>query len=622
MTLLLRRRGLHLLLAALFLGGLASASQAPIQGAAPFADAAFERVWQRTDALVAQGAVSRTWLWGPEPGLSLREPWADSPGGARLVQYYDKGRMEINNPGAPAADPFFVTNGLLATELISGQLQLGPAQFTARAPADIPLAGDRDDPTAPTYASFNRVASFPGADRRVPDASGQPVNQTIARDGTVQPLAPPHPDYGVRVAYYDETTGHNVPDVFWTFLNGPGTVLENGQVAPRRLFDPWYGLVGLPISEAYWAYVKIGGGYADVLIQAFQRRVLTYAPNNPEGFKVEMGNIGLHYQEWRYGTSGGGSQPTPVPPVASRPPPPDVRIQAITNQQVGLNLNSQSVTMINATQGPVDMTGWRLVAPKNDHEEVYQIPRFTLAAGATVSAYAGWGNGSDTQLYMSRITWFFDGTPNDGVLLYDAFGQEVARYFLSGGAGPTPLPGGTPPPQPTAAIPPTNTPQPGTTPPAGGTPKPTSTVPLPTPELTGQPTVATATRTPRPGPSATPTPSAFPTGTPTPQVYGDGTRISAWVNNQAPRAGETVRLTVLMTFNNQPVVNGGVDTRWDYPTETTNCSGATDGNGVLICDQVILPDAAGMRVWIDVTATRPDPQTSVYTTTTTLLVQR
>jgi hypothetical protein len=37
-----------------------------------------------------------------------------------------------------------------------------------------------------------------------------------------------------------------------------------------------------------------------VLIQAFERRVLTYTPDNTPEFRVEMGNIGLHYKTWRH----------------------------------------------------------------------------------------------------------------------------------------------------------------------------------------------------------------------------------------------------------------------------------------------------------------------------------
>jgi WD40 repeat protein len=37
-----------------------------------------------------------------------------------------------------------------------------------------------------------------------------------------------------------------------------------------------------------------------VLVQLFERRVLTYTPANSAEFKVEMGNVGQHYFQWRY----------------------------------------------------------------------------------------------------------------------------------------------------------------------------------------------------------------------------------------------------------------------------------------------------------------------------------
>jgi hypothetical protein len=36
-----------------------------------------------------------------------------------------------------------------------------------------------------------------------------------------------------------------------------------------------------------------------VLVQVFERRVLTFTPSNPVAFQVEMGNVGQHYREWR-----------------------------------------------------------------------------------------------------------------------------------------------------------------------------------------------------------------------------------------------------------------------------------------------------------------------------------
>jgi hypothetical protein len=578
-----------------------------------FADPAFFGVWERTDALVAQGVVNRTWLWGPTAGPQRREPWTDSPGGTRLVQYFDKGRMEITNPSAPPTDPFYVTNGLLAVELIGGQAQTGPATFTPGSPAQIPIAGDRTDANAPTYASFRPVTNLPGADHHVADATGQPVNQAITRAGTVGPLPAPRQDYGVRVAYYEPTTGHNVPDVFWTFLNSPGTVLVGGQVVPRPLFDPWFSLTGLPISEAYWSYVNIAGVNTEVLIQPFERRVLTYAPNNPEGFQVEMGNIGLHYLEWRYGIGAPGTPaPTAIPPPP--PVPPDVRVQSITNARPGLDLNYQNVVLVNASAGPVDLLNWRLVAPKNDHDDVYFFPRYVLGAGQTVTVYAGWGPDNPNQLYMKRLTWFFDGSPFEGVILFDSISREVNRFFLTGGQPPTPAPGSTPaPPGPPTAPAPSNTPAP-TQPPGGSTATPTVTATLPAPQSTTTPGL-TATVTPTPGgATASPTPSVLPTGTPTPRVAADGTALLAWIDEENPQQGTNVTLVLRITRNGQPISGADFNAVWHYPGGDEVCTAQSDDDGYAVCSDQLLPNGtAGQTIWIDVSAKY---QNVVYTTYT------
>src|SRR5205823_11438534 len=134
----------------------------------------FQSVWTRTDQLVADHSVGRSWLWGPSPGLILREPYQDAPGGSRLVQYFDKSRMEINNPNGNPNDPFFVTNGLLVVELISGRMQVGDAAFQPRGPSCSNISGDPDDANAPTYNSFRSVASVgPGLGQTESDKTGQ-----------------------------------------------------------------------------------------------------------------------------------------------------------------------------------------------------------------------------------------------------------------------------------------------------------------------------------------------------------------------------------------------------------------------------------------------------------------
>ena len=111
-----------MLLAAIITLPLFSFASRPI-GAAPaaFADSTFQHTWERTDAPVAAGKVVRSWYWGPAPGKSMEEAYAGSASGKRLVQYFDKARMEINNPNGDRTSEWFVTTGLLVTEMVRGQ---------------------------------------------------------------------------------------------------------------------------------------------------------------------------------------------------------------------------------------------------------------------------------------------------------------------------------------------------------------------------------------------------------------------------------------------------------------------------------------------------------------------
>src|SRR5215203_552514 len=147
-------------LATIMLAGVTVLSTMPAF-AVDFAHSAFRRTWERTDSLVASGQVSRTWFWGPEPRAAAQEQYLDAPGGTqtRLVQYFDKSRMEINDPNADPNAVFFVTNGLLTIELISGQMQIGNNAFIDRYSAQIAISGDTDDANAPTYSSFLAVSN-------------------------------------------------------------------------------------------------------------------------------------------------------------------------------------------------------------------------------------------------------------------------------------------------------------------------------------------------------------------------------------------------------------------------------------------------------------------------------
>src|SRR5689334_10426178 len=269
--------------------GAAPGAAPAAQATTPFLSSAFQRVWTRTDQLVADHTVGRSWFWGPEARTATQEYYKDAPNSMRLVQYFDKSRMEINNPNGNPNDPFYVTNGLLVVELISGRLQVGNNDYEQRSPAEVNVSGDFNDPDAPTYRSFLNVANTSAGDHKTGDRTGQEATATINRAGTVgdDPAKATVPN--VDFVHYEAGVGHNIPAAFWTFLNQSGPVLENGQVRQAALIDPWYYASGLPISEPYWAKVRIAGQQIDVLIQAFERRVLTYTPSNPPAFQVEMG---------------------------------------------------------------------------------------------------------------------------------------------------------------------------------------------------------------------------------------------------------------------------------------------------------------------------------------------
>jgi hypothetical protein len=269
-------------------------SNAPATGSFDFADTAFRNVWTRTDSLVAGNAVPYSWIWGPAPFTGgVGEYYVQSPNQARSVQYFDKSRMEINNPSA-ARDQWYVTNGRLTDELITGLMQVGDAQYEQRQPAAIPAAGDRQN-TFPTYGDLRSVyrQSY-NSDR---------ANQELYRapDGTIrtQLLSGANSDPSMVIS--QRINGLGIPKVFWDYMNQPGQVVENGTVVNANPLYDWRYVVGEPLTEAYWTFIKVGGVDHGVLVQAFERRVLTYQPDNPPEFQVEMGNIGRHYFEWRYG---------------------------------------------------------------------------------------------------------------------------------------------------------------------------------------------------------------------------------------------------------------------------------------------------------------------------------
>ena len=390
--------------------------------AAVFADPAFTRTWARTDGPVSSGAVARTWIWGPEPRTgALTEPYRDAPGGTRLVQYFDKSRMELTNPQGNPADPFYVTNGLLATEMLTGNVQLGDAFFETHTPAVVNVAGDLDDPTGPTYASFNPLRTAPAL------ASGTPITATIARDGQITD-DPTRVGKATAQQYVPETK-HTVADVFWAFMTSSG-IVDGGATEP--LFRSPFYATGFPITEAYWSTVRVAGLERAVLIQVFERRALTFTPGNPPGFAVEAGNVGLQYRAWRAFLA---IPPTPTAkpmPDASATPPADAPTLAALivdvtydGDAVSNDPNDETVVIVNGSSAALDMTGWTL---RDTHGHVYTFGAFTLPVDGQVTLYTGKGTDSASKRYWGQPTGVLDNTGPETLSLRDPSGMLIDSY--------------------------------------------------------------------------------------------------------------------------------------------------------------------------------------------------
>jgi hypothetical protein len=193
--------------------------------------------------------------------------------------------VEITDPAGDRGGVWFLTNGLLARELITGEVQVGHQARQALAPAAIPVAGDGDDPTGPTYAALGAHVSRALDDQRHEPRLGQPVTATL--DGAGRLGEAPRLGQHAAIAAHDATYGHNIPDVLWAWM--------------QSLDESWLYVLGAPIAEPVWVRARVGGVERDVLVQVFERRVVTFTPTNDSPWRVEMGNVGRHYYQWRHG---------------------------------------------------------------------------------------------------------------------------------------------------------------------------------------------------------------------------------------------------------------------------------------------------------------------------------
>lgn len=387
---------------------------APAASADPIEHTAFERTWARTDMPVAARQIQRTWMWGPAAASTLlSEPYANSPGGQRIVQYFDKSRMEINNRDGDRSSPWYVTNGLLASELISGRMAVGDTAWLAREPAIVNVAGDPDDPTGPTYATFAAVS----APHR--SAPGAPIVATLARDGAVGEN-PWLAQWGATDAEWVELTGHLVASPFWTFMQSQGIVHRGGMYATEPLFENPFYATGYPISDAYWVNVHVGGTASDVLVQCFERRCLTYTPTNAPEWQVEAGNIGRHYYTWRYGQAGETIAPARVATG-------DLRIDYILpDPSWEEGAKYEYVLIRNYDEVTIHLKGWQV---KDESGTTFTFPDgVSLLPGASLRLHVAKGLNTATDIYWGRTGAVWNNGGDSGYLI-DPTGKIVSGYF-------------------------------------------------------------------------------------------------------------------------------------------------------------------------------------------------
>lgn len=249
----------------------------------------FDWWWRRTDDAVARGVSERSWVWGQPLGPLEWERYDDADGGRRLVRYYEKGRMELTHPEDVVDARWRVTGGRLAWELLSGWQQVGDRAYRWRGPSRAAVAGDPESPIS--YGTLGRLLAEPA---HQPDGV---VTARLLADGSrvEDPLLA---RYDVRYGTPFEETGHGIASVFVPWLEQRGLVWAGDRLRREPLFHSWLAIMGFPITEPYWVRVPIAGVERDVLVQCFERRCLTYTPSNPPAWRVEMGNIGLHYRQW------------------------------------------------------------------------------------------------------------------------------------------------------------------------------------------------------------------------------------------------------------------------------------------------------------------------------------
>ncbi|MEI7554428.1 hypothetical protein [Candidatus Chlorohelix sp.] len=362
----------------------------PVLATLSFTDPAFEKSWNALDkAIFEQAETGRGYTWGPVVVGSESITGESYNGNFRKVAYFEKARMEINNPAGNKNDLFYVTTGLLVKELVTGLRQDGDETFVQLPPSMVQVAGDPNDgtanPNAPTYASFRNVITIFGNQNGKPSSNGSTITSSIDKTGNISNINPPETR---TISGYDDVTQHTIADVFVDYGKSVGKVWSGSAYLNGSIFygNPTY-VLGRPVTEPYWVSTQVAGIDRVVLVQLFERRVLTYTPTNSVGFKVEMGNVGQHYYKWRYTLN---NSPIITPPAtATSQPTQAVPAGKALNVNFGVDKNTFSNKMLG-----VNFVNWEHSWGKPYPNEVPGLAQALKAANVGLIRYAGgnWSN--------------------------------------------------------------------------------------------------------------------------------------------------------------------------------------------------------------------------------------
>jgi hypothetical protein len=271
-----------------------------------FGHPAFETIYNRVDS-PAVNTGSRPYIW--DKPLSVKtERWDSATDKQRTVQYFSKGKMELNQiAGAPPT----VTFSRLAHDLATGAKMVSDDRLQAYDPSILPVYGDLNPRTnpAPRYADFTRDV-FGSV---LPNRVGRDIT-TIIRSGRRFAERSTRLEPKVQNAYYEVRSGRNIAEPFWTFFNATGKIRTvTGAVTDGLLFN-WQEVVGYPLSDPYWMFYLQDGKTTEAIVQLFEKRVLLYIPSAPDETKIQFNDVGAHYLSWAYDPYPGvGNQDTSVP---------------------------------------------------------------------------------------------------------------------------------------------------------------------------------------------------------------------------------------------------------------------------------------------------------------------